>query len=83
MEDLKRVYVTQDEDSHWYVIPYELVDLFNDLTAPFGYPNDALTDEEVDELYEERGRREEAFDKEFSQYATGGDINNIELYARI
>ncbi len=26
---MKRVYVTQDDSGHWYVIPYELKEQFN------------------------------------------------------
>jgi len=61
-KELKRVYVTQDNDGHNYVIPY---DMMSDFRVTL-------------EHYES-----EHFDAVFSQYATGGDINLIELYARI
>lgn len=72
MEDLKRVYVTQDDDCHWYVIPYDLKDEFNNRLGAIS----KLAFLDGEELTEE-------FEKRFGQYATGGDINLIELYARI
>lgn len=62
---MKRVYAVQDDSSHWYVIPFELKDLF------------------FAEL--ENGEQDEwdHFEELFSQYRTGGDLNNIELYAII
>lgn len=67
MEDLKRVYVTQDNDGHNYVIPY-------DMRADFRVSL---------EHYETSDDAQEHFDAVFSKYLTGGDINLIELYARI
>jgi len=62
---MKKVYVTQDESGHWYVIPFEMKDEFNsDLD---GYNDDN---------YEE-------WEDKYSQYMTGGDLNNIQLYAEI
>lgn len=72
MEDLKRVYVTQDDDGHNYVIPYELKEEFQnrlDAISKLAF----LDGEELTETF---------IDK-FSKYCTGGDINLIELYARI
>lgn len=62
---MKKVYVTQDGDSHWYVIPFErknefLIDLEN------GH---------VDEY--------EYFCETWSEYMTGGDLNNVQLYAEL
>jgi len=66
-KELKRVYITQDNDGHNYVIPYELRADFIVTMANYETSDDA----------------QEHFDAVFSQYATGGDINLIELYARI
>lgn len=62
---MKRVYAVQDQDSHWYIIPYEMKDQFFE--------------------DEENGSRDEYeyFCEKYSQYMTGGDLNNIELYANI
>lgn len=62
---MKKVYVVQDDDCHWYVIPFEMKDEFNsDL--------DGLSD---DNIYE--------WEDKYSQYLTGGDLNNIQLYAEL
>lgn len=71
-KDLKRVYVTQDQDSHWYIIPIEMLEVFNRLLEESQYESNP--DWEA---------KEAEFIDKFSQYATGGYINNIELYARI
>lgn len=65
-KELKRVYVTKDDDGHNYVIPYELKEDFEELKEK------AYRDDDFEEFIEK-----------FGQYATGGDINLIELYARI
>lgn len=64
-KELKRVYITQDDDGHNYVIPYELKDEFkSDL--------EGLSDENI---YE--------WDDKYGQFSTGGDVNLIDLYAKI
>ena len=79
---LQKVKAVQDNDLHWYVIPEEMEDQFNLLLEGFGLPHSAYSDI-TDELYEERGRREEQFDNMFSKYMTGGDLNLVQLYADI
>ena len=64
---MERVYVTQDDSGHWYVIPYSLKDQFN-----------ALLDAD-----EEDYDAQDEFILKFSQYMTGGDLNNKELYAEL
>lgn len=62
---MKKVYAVQDNDCHWYVIPFELKDQF-------------FQDEENGEADEW-----ESFNEKYSQYMTGGDLNNVQLYAEI
>lgn len=81
MENYKRVSILQDDDGHWYVVPYELTEEFNYLLEPFGYP-DFVSAEMNDELYQLRSLREDEFMNKFSQYMTGGDINLTELYIK-
>jgi len=71
-KELKRVYVTQDGSGHDYVIPYELKEEFQTIQTAIStmFESDAYC-------------LQEEFEEKFSQYATGGDINLIELYARI
>ncbi len=71
-KELKRVYITQDDDGHNYIIPYELKDEFSEMV-------DNMTKVHGEDMYE----LQDDFEKTFGQYATGGDINLIELYARI
>lgn len=63
MENIKKAYACKDGDGHWYVIPFEMKDLF------------------FSEL--EKGEQDEweNFITLFSQYMTGGDLNNTQLYA--
>ena len=69
---MKRVYAVQDDDCHWYVIPYELKDKFFELDEKMGTDNE--TEFQEADTY---------FNGLFSQYMTGGDLNNVELYANI
>lgn len=62
---MKKVYVVQDQDSHWYVVPAELKDDF------FKDEENGATDEW------------QYFIEKYSQYMTGGDLNNVQLYAEI
>ena len=62
---MKKVYAVQDGDGHWYVIPREMANEFN---------ND-LENGHVNEY--------EFFSEKYSQYMTGGDLNNVQLYAEI
>lgn len=49
MAELKKVYVTQDDDCHWYVIPFDMKDEFNsDLQG--------LGDENIDEWEDKYGQ---------------------------
>jgi hypothetical protein len=60
---MKRVYAVQDNDCHWYVIPFERkAEFFIDL---------------------ESGDNDEwkYFNEIWSEFTTGGDLNNIQLYA--
>lgn len=62
---MKKVYVTQDDSCHWYIIPFEMKDEFNSDLEGLG-----------DENYEE-------WEDKYGSYMTGGDLNNIQLYAEI
>lgn len=65
---LQKVVAIQDGDSNWHVIPKELTDEFYKLDQEAGGEN-----------YD---KQEEFMDK-FGKYRTGGDLNNIQLYAEI
>jgi len=59
------VYVTNDGDGHWFIIPLELKhDFNNDLN---------------NEYFVDSGN----FDDKYGKYRTGGDLNSIQLYAKI
>lgn len=58
--------VAKQDDGHWYVIPSVLSETFNS----------SLRAAEVSE------EANDQFIELFSQYMTGGDLNNIQLYAR-
>lgn len=62
---MDKVYVVQDNDCHWYVIPYDLKDEF------------------FSELEKGEADEYESFCEKFDQYMTGGDINNVQLYAEL
>lgn len=67
MEQYQRVYITQDNDGHDYVIPYELRGQFNEL----------LEESNTSDM------AEDIFNDMFSNFMTGGDINETELYQKI
>lgn len=64
-----KVVAVRDDSSHWYVIPKEKMGIFQN------YMN-SLEEDWTSEL-------ENSFTKEFDKYRTGGDLNNIQLYAEI
>jgi hypothetical protein len=65
---LQKVIAIQDESSHWYVIPTGMRDEFRRL-------EELACDDDNDAL-------DEFIDK-FNKYRTGGDVNNVQLYAEI
>lgn len=67
---MQKVRAVQDESSHWYVIPDELAEQFFKESAAI---------EQDPENYDMIGR----FEDKFSKYMTGGDLNNVQLYAEI
>ncbi len=69
---MKKVYAVQDNDCHWYVIPFELKDEFFELESKINGENEI-----------EAVEADEKFIELFSQYMTGGDLNNTQLYAEI
>ncbi len=69
---LKAVKAVQDDSGHWYVIPDDMVSKFYELDLAIGSENE-ITATEADENFEFY----------FSKYRTGGDLNNIQLYAEI
>lgn len=81
MEDLKRVYITQDDDDN-YVIPYEMKDDFISMASKIKYEFWSL-EYQSGVNGEKFSKAVKDFDDKFSQYTTVGDINLIELYARI
>jgi len=62
------VYLTKDESSHWYCIPLEMKELFNEL-----HERACQGDHEA----------EDQFISTFSCYMTGGGPNNPQLYAKV
>ena len=66
-DKFKKVYCTQDDCGHWYVIPLELADSFN-----------AYMEQDMDENYD----LQDEFEDKFGQYRTGGDLNNVQLYIK-
>lgn len=71
---LQEVTALQDESGAWYVIPKELHSDFRDTLDK---ALDQNNDEDVRAYYEGK------FLNEFSQYRTGGDLNNVQLYAEV
>lgn len=66
---LNKVYCTEDESGHWYIIPLELKGVFQNYMNALEHDyDDGLNDN---------------FEKQFSKYKTGGDLNNIQLYAEL
>lgn len=65
--ELKQVAAVQDESSHWYVIPATLKEEF------YVRLENSYTDE----------FQEGYFEDQFGKYMTGGDLNLVELYAKI
>lgn len=80
MKDLKRVYITQDYEGHEYVLPYELKDEFIELSI---LSNGVMSESGLEESDIIIFNAINDFNVKFSQYATEGDINLIELYAKI
>lgn len=72
------VAVVRDDNAHWYVIPKHLHEEFSKMleacTADYGHDEDSQ---------EAHYKAEENFIDKFSQYMTGGDLNNVQLYAEI
>jgi hypothetical protein len=67
MKKLQKVIATEDGDGHWLVIPH-------DRLSEFIEDRDSA---DGDELGFEK------FDGKWGKYYTGGDLNNIQLYAEI
>lgn len=67
---LQKVLAKQDDSCHWYVIPAELSHEWNRLSEIM-YDNDGPGGQAAEDLFIDT----------FGQYMTGGDLNNIQLYA--
>jgi hypothetical protein len=65
---LQKVVAIQDDSSHWYIIPAEMRKEFRRLEELASNDDDAALDEFIDK---------------FNKYRTGGDVNNVQLYAEI
>lgn len=85
---MKRVTIVTDDSGHDYVIPYELKDEFYDRLDLLQELNRDLREifDSESKDYEKAERwlsdAEEVFERKFSKYSTGGDID-VELYANI
>lgn len=69
---LQKVQALRDESGHWYVIPSELREEWTRLNNIMDEDNETASQEAVDKFIET-----------FNQYRTGGDLNNVQLYAEI
>lgn len=69
---MRRVTAKQDESGHWYVFPIELEKRWYELWE--------LMDSDGQSTFE---KAENDLIAEFSKYMTGGDLNNVQLYAEI
>lgn len=69
---LQKVVAIRDESSHWYVIPAHLKNEFHDMLEKC-----------IDDSQEDQYEWQATFSDKFSAYQTGGDLNNIQLYADI
>ena len=67
-----KVTARQDDSGHWYVIPEELNARWSELHEIMEGENQAAFEKAEDE-----------FISEFSLYMTGGDLNNVQLWAEI
>lgn len=78
MPSIQKVVVVQDDGSNWYVIPSELKEEFRKLDEGIfnAYHNVDIPERALIDL-------ESKFTEKFSKYRTGGDLNNIQLYAEI
>jgi hypothetical protein len=65
---MQKVIATRDDSSHWYVIPSYLYDEFS-----------KLYQKACDDDYE----AQKEFDEKFGKYATGGGLNNVQLWAEV
>ena len=74
--EYQRVYITQDNDGHDYVIPYEMREEFDQSIEDLNYLNENNDFVNIDAA-------EEEFEEKFGKYMTGGDINEAqELYIK-
>lgn len=69
---MRKVTAVRDDSSHWYVIPSDLTDQFYELSELMGSDNQTVFEQ-----------AEDKFISLFEQYRTGGDLNNVQLYAEI
>ena len=69
-----KVIATKDESSHWYLIPINKIDRFNERTIIIMRLLEADHEAAEDEINK--------FEKEFGLYRTGGDLNNVQLYIK-
>lgn len=68
MTNLEKVKAVSDESGHWYLIPNRLDEQFN-----------ILHELSCNDDYDAQNK----FIEIFSEYMTGGDLNNVQLYAEI
>jgi hypothetical protein len=71
-KNLKPVVAMRDDSGHWYVIPKELQSEFSKLIEMSLNYDDAASEQ-----------AELEFTDKFSKYRTGGDLNNVQLYAEL
>lgn len=78
MPSIQKVVAVQDESSHWYVIPFDLKEEFDKLSDDVynAYNNVDVKEAVLINL-------ETSFHDKFGKFRTGGDLNNVQLYAEI
>jgi hypothetical protein len=70
--NLQPVEALQDDSCHWYVIPSSMIGKWMELNDLMASDNQTVFEE-----------AESEFIALFSKYMTGGDLNNVQLYAEI
>lgn len=66
---MQKVDAVSDDSGHWYIIPSESREDFRQVLAK------AQQSDAWDAQHE--------FENKYGQYRTGGDLNNVQLYAEI
>lgn len=80
---LTQVVALQSEDGDWYVLPKELENQFQSDEAELSEYHSSLRNFDEagqDEQWDIISGLEQDFENKYGEYATGGDLNLIDLY---